>query len=110
MNDLIDNILEQADQIINHRSEEKDRQYGPFEEGMRRAAMICSGMTGKQLTGADMYAALVALKLSRHSYNYKQDNLLDAAAYIGGLDNYIQKYGYKETEKPLETGDADAGI
>jgi hypothetical protein len=105
----IDNILAQADQIINNRSEEKERQYGPFEEGMRRAAMICSGMTGKQLTGADMYAALVALKLSRHSYNYKQDNLLDAVAYLGGLDNYIKKYGYKDSETPMDVNDANAG-
>ena len=103
------NILDQANKIINERSEEKDRMYGPFEEGMRRAALICSGMTGKQFTGADMYAALVALKLSRHSYNYKEDNLLDAAAYIGGLDNYIKKYGYKDTEKPFNVSDADAG-
>jgi hypothetical protein len=110
MSDSIDNILEQADQIINHRSEEKDRQYGPFEEGMRRAAMVCSGMTGKQFTGADMYAALIALKLSRHSYHYKQDNLLDAAAYIGGLDNYIKKYGYKDNEKPLEKDNSDAEL
>jgi len=56
-----------------------------------------------------MYAALVALKLSRHSYNYKEDNLLDAAAYIGGLDNYIKKYGYKEDEKPFDVKDAGAG-
>ena len=35
-----------------------------------------------------MYAALIALKLSRHSYNYKEDNLLDACAYLGALDNY----------------------
>ena len=41
------NILEQANKIINERSEEKERQYGPFEEGMRRAAQIASGMTGK---------------------------------------------------------------
>lgn len=104
------NILEEADKIINHRSEEKERMYGPFEEGMRRAAMICSGMTGKEWSGADMYAALVALKLSRHSYNYKEDNLLDAVAYIGGLDNYIKKYGYKETEKPIDLSDANSGI
>ena len=104
------NILKEADEIINNRSEEKERQYGPFEEGMRRAAMVCSGMTGKEFTGADMYAALVALKLSRHSYNYKQDNLLDAVAYIGGLDNYIKKYGYGDTEKPINLTDADAGI
>ena len=79
------NILEEANKIINQRSEEKERMYGPFEEGMDRAAMIASGMTGKDFTGADMYAALIALKFSRHSYN---------AAYIGGLDNYIKKYGY----------------
>ena len=29
------NILDQANKIINERSEEKERQYGPFEEGMR---------------------------------------------------------------------------
>ena len=95
------NILEQANKIINERSEEKERQYGPFEEGMRRAAQIASGMTGKEFTGSDMYAALVALKLSRHSYNYKQDNLLDAVAYVGALDNYVEKFGYKDTEKPI---------
>lgn len=106
---MSNNILKDADQIINHRSEEKERMYGPFEEGMRRAAMICSGMTGKEWTGSDMYAALVALKLSRHSYNYKQDNLLDAVAYIGGLDNYIKKYGYKDNEASIDLSDADAG-
>jgi hypothetical protein len=84
------NILEQANEIVNKRSEEKERAYGPFSEGMQRAAMIMQGMTGKDYTAEDMYAALVALKLSRHSYNYKQDNLLDAVAYLGALDNYIQ--------------------
>ena len=28
------NILKTADEIVNTRSEEKERQYGPFEEGM----------------------------------------------------------------------------
>ena len=37
------NILKKADEIINEMSEEKERQYGPFEEGMERAAMIASG-------------------------------------------------------------------
>ena len=53
------------------------------------------------LNGSDMYAALVALKLSRHSYNYKQDNLLDAVAYLGALDNYVELHGYKDSEDPL---------
>ncbi len=92
------NILHEANQIVNHRSEEKSRQYGPFSEGMERAAQIMRGMTGKDITGEDMYAALIALKLSRHSYNYKTDNLLDAVAYLGALDNHIQEKINKQDE------------
>jgi len=84
-------ILEEANDIVNNRSEEKDRAYGPFSEGMDRAAMIFQGMTGHEVTGADMFKALVALKFSRESYNHKRDNLLDAVAYIQGLDNYINE-------------------
>ena len=84
-------ILKQAHEIVDLRNEEKERMYGPFSEGMDRAAMIMRGMTGKDITGEDMYAALVALKLSRHSYNYKTDNLLDAVAYLGALDNHIKE-------------------
>jgi len=84
-------ILKEADEIINNRSEEKERQYGPFTEGMDRAASIFNGMTGLNVTGREMYMALIALKFSRESYNHKRDNLLDAVAYIGALDNYINE-------------------
>jgi hypothetical protein len=84
------NILKEANNIINERSEEKERMYGPFSEGMERAAAIARASTGKDITAEDMYIFLVALKLSRHSYNYKEDNLLDAVAYIGALNNYKQ--------------------
>jgi len=84
-------ILKEADEIINNRSEEKERQYGPFSEGMDRAASIFNGMTGLDVTGKEMYMALIALKFSRESYNHKRDNLLDAVAYIGALDNYIEE-------------------
>lgn len=82
------NILKEADQIINERSEEKERMYGPFEEGMQRAAKIASGATGKEITTKDMYMCMIALKLSRESYSHKEDNLLDAVAYIGSLNNF----------------------
>jgi hypothetical protein len=85
------NILKEANNIINERSEEKERMYGPFEEGMERAAMIASGCTGKHITAQDMYICMVALKLSRQSYNHKEDNLLDAVAYLGSLNNYNNK-------------------
>lgn len=94
------NILEEANEIVNKRSQEKERTYGPFSEGMQRAAQIMSGMTGKDITAPDMYAALVALKLSRHSYSYKRDNLLDSVAYIAALDNYILEYGYDPGADP----------
>lgn len=82
-------ILKQAEEIVNNRSEEKERMYGPFNEGMERAAKIASGMTGKDITPEDMYKMLIALKFSRESYNHKEDNLLDAVAYIAALDNHI---------------------
>lgn len=83
------NILEQANNIINQRSQEKERQYGPMGEGFERAALIASGMSGKEWTAHDMFIAMVALKFSRQSYNFKEDNLLDAVAYIGAWQNYI---------------------
>ena len=55
------NILEEANSIVNNRSEEADRNYGPFSEGMDRAAMIFQGMTGLEVTGEHMFKALVAL-------------------------------------------------
>jgi len=85
------NILKQADEIINNRSEEKERQYGPLGEGFERAAMIASGMSGRNWTADDMFIAMIALKFSRQSYNFKEDNLLDAVAYIGGWQNYINE-------------------
>lgn len=85
----ITNILEKANEIINKRSEEKERMYGPINEGMERAALILTGMTGTKVDGKFMFNALIALKFSRESYNHKEDNLLDAAAYIGALNNYL---------------------
>lgn len=85
------NILERANEIVNQRSEEKEREYGPFSEGMKRAAKIAAGMSGKEVTAHDMYIALVSLKLSRQSYNFKEDNLLDAVAYLGAWQNFIEE-------------------
>jgi hemerythrin-like domain-containing protein len=84
-------ILEQAQEIVNNRSEESERQYGPFSEGMERAASIFSGMIGMNMTAEHMFKALIALKLSRESYKHKRDNLLDAVAYIQALENYINE-------------------
>ena len=82
------NILEQANEIIYKRSEEKARQYGPMQEGMQEAAKIASLLSRKELTAVDMYNCMIALKLSRQAYNHKEDNLLDCVAYIASLNDY----------------------
>ncbi len=42
-------ILQQAHEIVFERGEEKERQYGPFEEGMEQTARIASEMSRKEL-------------------------------------------------------------
>ena len=103
------NILEQANNIINNRSQEKERQYGPMGEGFERAAMIASGMSGKEWNAHDMFIAMVALKFSRQSYNFKEDNLLDAVAYLGAWQNYINdtKPDHAGPDTPQETTNAN---
>lgn len=82
------NILEKANEIIYNRSEEKERQYGPMQEGMQEAAKIASLLSRKELTAVDMYNCMIALKLSRQAYNHKEDNLLDCVAYMASLNDY----------------------
>jgi hypothetical protein len=85
------NILKEAHKIVYERTEEKSRQYGPFEEGMQRAAQILNGMTGLNVDAKVMYKALIALKLSRESYNHKEDNLLDAVAYMSSMNDFLNQ-------------------
>jgi hypothetical protein len=88
------NILEQANKIVNERSEEKERQYGPFQASMERAAALYNLMSPKdqQITTAGMYRAMIALKLSREAYAHKEDNLLDAVAYMGSMNDYLEEH------------------
>ncbi len=88
------NILEKANRIVNERSEEKERQYGPFQASMERAAALYNLMSPKdqQITTAGMYRAMIALKLSREAYAHKEDNLLDAVAYMGSMNDYLEEH------------------
>lgn len=88
------NILEQANKIVNERSEEKERQYGPFQASMERAAALYNLMSPKdqQITTTGMYRAMIALKLSREAYAHKEDNLLDAVAYMGSMNDYLEEH------------------
>ena len=97
------NILYKADQIVNHRAEEKERQYGPFAESIERTAAFYNLMKPKNdpdITPEGVLRVLISLKLSLEAYGHKEDNLLDGVAYIGALHNYIEeKIENKETEE-----------
>ena len=82
------NILEEANKIINLRSEEKEREYGPFKESMEKAAIVASELCNKKITTEDFYKCMIALKISRMAYNLKEDSLLDAVGYIAALNNF----------------------
>lgn len=82
------NILQKANEIVNLRSEEKARQYGPFAACNEKTAQIASILCGKVITTRDIYWFQVALKLARETYSHKEDNLLDAVAYLGALNNF----------------------
>lgn len=86
------NILERANNIVNNRSEEKERMYGPFADSMKRAAQVFNLISpeGEFITTQGMYRALIALKLSREHYAHKEDNLLDCVAYMGALNDFIE--------------------
>lgn len=94
------NILEKANQIVNERSEEKERQYGPFMASMAKAAVIYNLISpeGQTITTAGMYRAMIALKLSREAYAHKEDNLLDAVAYMGSMNDYLEERELEENE------------
>lgn len=109
------NILKKANKIVNKRSEEKERQYGNFDKSMELVARIFNAMTNDKfnVTAEEMYIAMIAMKFARQANRHKEDNLLDAVAYIGAWNNYIEnkehldRFNLKfepsvKPEKPLE--------
>lgn len=83
-------ILEESNDIIFKRSEEKKREYGPFSESIAKAARIATEMCNKDITTEDFFKCMIALKISRMAYNHKHDTMLDAIGYIAGLDDYLK--------------------
>jgi RNase H-fold protein (predicted Holliday junction resolvase) len=84
------NILEEANNIVNNRTQEKERQYGDFINCMKKTARIASEMSNREITTIDAYNVLIALKLARQANAHKEDNLLDAVAYLGSLNNFLE--------------------
>jgi len=84
-------VLQEAQEIVYERRQEGERQYGPFGESMERTAIVASIVCNKEITAEDVYKILAALKFAREGFAHKRDNLLDAIAYLGGLQKYKDK-------------------
>lgn len=82
------NIFLKANDIINARSEEKNRSYGSMEGSMKKAAAIATELCNKEITIDDMFKCMMALKLSRIAHTPKEDSLLDLVAYAGAFNNF----------------------
>lgn len=91
-------ILQQAHEIVFERAEEKSRLYGDFIEGMEQSARIASELSRKEITTFDMYNCMLALKLSRASWNYREDNYLDCVAYMASLNEYLKNKTNESTK------------
>ena len=86
------NIIQWAEDIVHNRAEEKERQYGNFQACMERATALYNLMSprNEQISTRGMYKAMIAMKLAREAHAHKEDNLLDAIAYIGAMNDFIE--------------------
>lgn len=91
------NILLHADQIVNHRAEEKLRQYGPFGKAMQTIATCFNALTGHELKPKHINLIYMLAKLQREAHCHKEDNLLDLVAYAAQLNN--QEEGVEQEDE-----------
>ena len=66
---------------------ERAKQYGSFEENMRKISAIFFELTDISLTEEECGYFLVSLKLARQGTKHKRDNLIDAVGYIALIDD-----------------------
>jgi phosphoenolpyruvate synthase/pyruvate phosphate dikinase len=86
----IETILTKAQDIVYNRTEEQSRNYGDIQESIERAALIASHISTNIYSPEIIYTSIIAIKLSREAHAHKEDNLLDAVAYISALNDYLE--------------------
>lgn len=87
---LTETILTKAQDIVYNRTEEQSRNYGDIQESMERASRIATHILGQDISTDIIYWSIVAIKLSREGYAHKEDNLLDAVAYMSALNDHLE--------------------
>lgn len=83
------NILKEADEILSKIDD--TRQYGGVVESLTKTAIVTSELLNKEITAKDIATVFIASKLCRESYSHKDDNLIDAVAYLEMLNQVINQ-------------------
>lgn len=83
-------ILTKAQDIVYNRTEEQSRNYGDIQESMKKASEIATIISGNNISVEMIYYSIIAIKFSRQAYAHKEDNLLDAVAYMSALNDYLE--------------------
>jgi hypothetical protein len=82
------NILEEADFLINGQRQDD---YGHPLDDFSRTAKIWSAIIGVPITAEQVALCMVGVKISRECNMHKDDNLIDAAGYLGTLQMLIEE-------------------
>lgn len=82
------NILEEADFLINGPRQDR---YGHPLDDFGRTAQIWSAIIGFPITPEQVALCMVGLKLSRECNQHHEDNLIDAAGYLGTCQMVIEE-------------------
>lgn len=75
-----DSLLHRAQALIDGT---RQQEYGDAEVNFTRIAELWSAFLGVNITPKDVPVMMALLKLAREKNSPKEDNLLDAAGYIG---------------------------
>lgn len=76
-------ILEQAQQAV---YSDRAADYGTVTDNFVTTAKLWSTILGHEVTPEQVGLCMIALKMSRQMFKFKQDNLVDIAGYAATLD------------------------
>lgn len=76
-------VLDEAEKIINGPRQD---QYGHASESFAMIGKAWESILHHPVSAEQVALCMTALKLVRESYRHKEDNLVDAAGYIGLLE------------------------
>lgn len=97
------NILQEADKLT---SQDRAEQYGHPAIEFKKVADLWAAYKGVEFTADDVGVFMMLLKMVRHSYKYKYDNLVDACGYLRCMEkiqDYVEDYEYTHGVKIDET-------